>query len=97
MQDGIRQGYWTLYQAAAKGRTINKEDLPMMGAPSHIRHCIDLLRQSLMCYADTTVETREPGLNGVKGFGTEHVCKDWDELYKMFSIWQENCSWPSVL
>ena len=60
----------------------------MMANPSHIRHCIGLLRQSLMCYADTTVETKEPGLNGIKGFVKVHVCKDWDELNDMISNWQ---------
>ncbi|KAI1203724.1 S-adenosyl-L-methionine-dependent methyltransferase [Nemania serpens] len=36
----------------------------------HIRHCIDLLRQSLMCNADLTVELKNEELGGVTGFGT---------------------------
>ncbi|KAI1092133.1 S-adenosyl-L-methionine-dependent methyltransferase [Rostrohypoxylon terebratum] len=37
---------------------------------SHIRHCIDLLRQSLMCNADLTIELKDEELGGVTGFGT---------------------------
>ena len=58
-------------------------------SPAHIRHCIDLLRQSLMCCADTTVETKEEGSIGVKGFGTEHGCKDWEQLREWTSMLQD--------
>lgn len=80
MQNGIREGYWTVYQAATTSKQFEEQDLPMMASPAHIRHCIDLLRQSLMCYADTAVEVKEEGINGVKGWGTEHQCRDYEEL-----------------
>ena len=57
----------------------------MMTSPPHIRHCLDYLRQSLMCCMDTTAETKERGSNGVKGFGTEHNCKDWEQLMQWIS------------
>ncbi|MCJ1285826.1 hypothetical protein MMC26_005167 [Xylographa opegraphella] len=83
--DGIRQGYWTFYQMAAKGQKLQEEELPMMSSPPHVRHCIDLLRQSLMCHADTTVEVKEKGSDGVKGFGTTHHCRDWQQLLQWTS------------
>ncbi len=46
----------------------------------HVRHCIDLLRQTLMCNADTTLEMKRSGENGVHGFGTLHLCVDWNDL-----------------
>lgn len=46
----------------------------------HIRHCIDLLRQSLMCNADLTVELKKEELGGVTGFGTLHRCVKWPAL-----------------
>jgi len=52
----------------------------MMSSPPHVRHCLDLLRQSLMCYPDTTVEKKDEEAGGVHGFGTMHNCKKWDEL-----------------
>ncbi|KAI2607961.1 S-adenosyl-L-methionine-dependent methyltransferase [Hypoxylon sp. NC1633] len=46
----------------------------------HIRHCIDLLRQSLMCNADLVIELKNEELGGVTGFGTMHRCIDWPGL-----------------
>ena len=61
------------------------EDIPVDIRPSHIRHCIDLLRQSLMCHADTTVEVVDEKINGVHGFRTEHQCRNWNQLVKWAS------------
>jgi hypothetical protein len=33
-----------------------------------------------MCHGDTTMEIVDEDLGGVTGFGTEHHCKNWDEL-----------------
>lgn len=38
-----------------------------------------------MCSVDATVEYKEQGSNGVKGFGTEHDCKDWEQLLHWIS------------
>ncbi|EMR71355.1 putative hydroxyindole o- protein [Eutypa lata UCREL1] len=47
----------------------------------HIRHCIDLLRQSLMCNADLTIELKNEELGGVTGFGTEqHITKHYTRV-----------------
>ena len=46
----------------------------------HITHCIELLRQSLMCRPDLTLEVKNKTLGGVTGFGTGHVCLDWEQL-----------------
>jgi len=59
---------------------MNESDLPMMISPPHVRHCIDLLRQSLMCNPDLTMEEKDEEAGGVHGFGVQHRCKRWDEL-----------------
>ncbi|OHE94396.1 hypothetical protein CORC01_10324 [Colletotrichum orchidophilum] len=46
----------------------------------HIGHCIDLVRQSIICRPDLTVEVGDPAVGGVTGFGTEHQCVNWQEL-----------------
>jgi hypothetical protein len=46
----------------------------------HGRHCIDYLRQSLMCAADHTLEPVDPKLGGVTGWGVKRTCRDWDGL-----------------
>ncbi|KAK2042700.1 hypothetical protein LZ31DRAFT_623228 [Colletotrichum somersetense] len=46
----------------------------------HIGHCFDLVRQSILCRPDLTVEVGDPAIGGVTGFGTEHQCVDWQQL-----------------
>ncbi|KAI0448080.1 S-adenosyl-L-methionine-dependent methyltransferase [Xylaria telfairii] len=79
--DELRHGFYVLHeqviaysemigdrQAGTRrprtGRALQEHSL------GHIRHCIDLLRQSLMCNADLTVELKNEELGGVTGFGT---------------------------
>ncbi|KAL8733396.1 MAG: hypothetical protein Q9181_003604 [Wetmoreana brouardii] len=87
-KNGIRQGYWALHSAAIAGEKVDEDDIPMMYSPAHIRHCIDLIRHSLMCQPDTTVEVKDPEIGGVTGFGTEHQCRDWDKLMRWTREWQ---------
>ncbi|TLS29005.1 hypothetical protein PpBr36_02070 [Pyricularia pennisetigena] len=53
--------------------------------PMHIDHCIDELRQAIMCRADVTVLTSDwvdwhtkPWLN----FNVHHECVDWDSIFR---------------
>ena len=52
-------------------------------AAGHVEHCLNYLRQVILCHADTTVEPAhcmesdvgvEPASNGI---GVVHTCKDW--------------------
>ncbi|KAL8919490.1 MAG: hypothetical protein Q9208_006775 [Pyrenodesmia sp. 3 TL-2023] len=64
-------------------RAQAKEEIAEKTAdPAHVRHCIDYLRQSLMCHGDTTIEVKRAGVSGVRGSGTEHQCQDWERLRK---------------
>ena len=72
--------------AALKGEQLFEKDIPMMSSPPHVRHCIDLLRQSLMCNADRTIEIKD-NKGGVLGFGTTHQCVDWQELIHKIDAW----------
>ncbi|KAK0702002.1 hypothetical protein B0T26DRAFT_660122 [Lasiosphaeria miniovina] len=86
--NGIRQGYWAVHSAAVAGEKLNASSLPMMISAPHVRHCIDLLRQSLMCNADLTVEVKDEAAGGVHGFGEEHRCVDWSGLVGWTSAWE---------
>ncbi|KAK1979233.1 hypothetical protein LZ30DRAFT_597385 [Colletotrichum cereale] len=46
----------------------------------HVGHCFDLVRQSILCRPDLTIEVGDPAIGGVTGFGTEHRCVDWEQL-----------------
>lgn len=52
----------------------------------HVRHCLDYLRQSLMCAADSTLEPVEPDLNGVTGWTVERTCRSYTDV----KLWSEN-------
>ena len=51
-----------------------------MTRPAHVRHCIDYLRQSLMCHADTNLEPIIEELGGATGFGSEHKCRNFEKI-----------------
>lgn len=59
-----------------------------MTDPAHLRHCIDLLRQTLMCNPDLTVEVSNKELGGVTGFGTVHRCVNWGSLMTWTKNWE---------
>ncbi|RYC65091.1 hypothetical protein CHU98_g1123 [Xylaria longipes] len=80
MQNGLRRGYSANQLAASRGEKLLDENLPADLRTSHMRHCIDLIRQGLMCSGDITLEVVDPDIDGVHGFGTEHVCVDWEQL-----------------
>ncbi|KAL4908423.1 hypothetical protein BDW74DRAFT_175105 [Aspergillus multicolor] len=46
----------------------------------HITHCIDYLRQGVLCAADTTFEPTDFA-GGSSGVGVVHVCRDFEALY----------------
>ncbi|CAI6333160.1 unnamed protein product [Periconia digitata] len=76
--DSIRHSYWRYHAAAVEGKKLDENDTPFLEAGDHVRHCIDLIRQGLMCTMDLTVEKDKKA--GVRGFGTEHQCRNWDDL-----------------
>jgi hypothetical protein len=71
-----------------EGKQMNETDLPYHASGPHIRHCIDLLRNVLMCQPDLTLEVKNEELGGVTGFGTEHQCLDWRGLVDWTSKWE---------
>ncbi|KAI9644386.1 hypothetical protein NHQ30_007743 [Ciborinia camelliae] len=74
--------------AATTGPAILEDELPMMASPPHIRHCIDLIRQSLMCQPDLAIEEKDQEKGGVSGFGVEHKCKSWEQVTQWVEKWQ---------
>lgn len=61
-----------------------------MASRIHVDHCIDTLRQYIMCTADTTpifMELRPDLESGVHAdFGTFHKCRDFEAMTK----WADN-------
>ena len=63
-----------------------EEEYQFMTSPSHVRHCIDLVRNSLMCLPDLTIEVKDEARGGVTGLGLEHECIDWVGHWETYSI-----------
>ena len=55
-------------------------------AAAHVEHCLNYLRQVILCHADTTVEPghwmeTKTGVDPASdGLGVVHTCKDWKEV-----------------
>jgi len=52
----------------------------------HVNHCVDYLRQSIMCCGDTAIEGRATTFDSAHseaasdGWGVTHVCRDYGEI-----------------
>ncbi|KAK1579686.1 uncharacterized protein LY79DRAFT_672332 [Colletotrichum navitas] len=66
--------------AAAAGHHRTEHDHNHAHDMYHVGHCFDLVRQSILCKPDLTIEVGDPAIGGVTGFGTEHQCVDWRQL-----------------
>ncbi|OAA43928.1 hypothetical protein BBO_04284 [Beauveria brongniartii RCEF 3172] len=72
-----REGYYS----ALEGK-------PSQVSSAHLMHCFDYLRQTIMCFSDTTLEwlPAPPKDTGSTGWGFEHKCRDFDAI----SRWVED-------
>lgn len=58
--------------------------------PSHVNHCIELLRNTLLCHPDLTTEEARVETGGVTGFGTEHICQNWSDMLQWTKKWDSS-------
>jgi hypothetical protein len=71
--------FGNIYTALSNtGRLEPQEVKAISDEMGHTTHCLEYLRQSTMCAADTTLEPFTPNL-GLDG--TKHKCRDWDTIY----------------
>jgi hypothetical protein len=54
----------------------------MKGSPEHVLHCIEYLRLSIMCHADTNAEPVLPNIGGAIGFGAVHQCRSYENVLR---------------
>ena len=45
----------------------------------HRDHCLDYIRQALMCHADATFEPLTQA--GINGLGAVHQCRDFEKVF----------------
>lgn len=49
----------------------------------HLEHCLEALRESVMCHADLSIVTMRWGSHQavpLANWGNPHVCKNWDAV-----------------
>ncbi|KAJ7189033.1 hypothetical protein C8R46DRAFT_1157776 [Mycena filopes] len=64
-------------------------DVIVLGSPDHhTRHCLNLLRQTVLCASDTTLDPLNSE-GGTDGVGVVHVCRDWQKVYDFVEENQE--------
>jgi len=76
-QNAIRFAIWNQTMDAEKEQLHHETDI------AHLDHCVDLLRQALMCAADVTpfVWARDPRDGRLHGVTTvSHTCRDWSAI-----------------
>ena len=48
------------------------------GKLNHLFHCVDYIRQGILCRADTTLESRsESNHEHIDGYNVPHQCRRW--------------------
>ncbi|KAI0505449.1 hypothetical protein F5B22DRAFT_524948 [Xylaria bambusicola] len=77
--DIIRWGYWSAMDGVEPSHHAK---------PSHLRHCFDYLRQSIMCSADTNLEPIIENRGGVNGFGSLRKCRDFSQVSAWADKWR---------
>ncbi|KAG2035912.1 hypothetical protein BDR03DRAFT_983376 [Suillus americanus] len=68
------------------------------GPNGHSGHCLNFLRQAILCNSDTTLDPVyiNGSTAGSDGLGVTHICRDWSQVYayikenQMDSVWAEH-------
>lgn len=70
---------------ALRGLIKDRSELSALRV-GHANHCLNFLRQILLCNADMTLEPTTPTvvqqhhINVVTGIGVTHQCRDWAQV-----------------
>ena len=57
-----------------------RKDIPQALPSEHITHCLDSLRNDIMCHADDTPRYTTSTCEPVTGVGQYRQCRDWAKL-----------------
>ncbi|KAJ5245944.1 hypothetical protein N7468_000927 [Penicillium chermesinum] len=74
----------------AEGKTPPDSYLNRTGtrmAPSHIRHCFDYLRQTIICAADTNMEALDFNTHTTSGWNQPKQCRDYASVFAWAEKW----------
>ena len=83
MKNSLRRAY---YDSVGLRSAESHHSTPLTRLP-HVRHCFDLLRQEIMCAADTNLEAVSKSTGGVHGFGVQKMCRDYEAVREWAERW----------
>ncbi|KAG1882216.1 hypothetical protein F4604DRAFT_1577633 [Suillus subluteus] len=65
------------------------------GPNDHSGHCLNFLRQAILCNSDTTLDPvyTNGSTAGSDGLGVTHICRDWSQLYAYIEENQRSSVW----
>jgi len=89
----VRQNVWPNYYSQ-EGRFQNHSEKAGEPLFDHTDHCINAIRESLMCNADTTVNIWRWGIvenASVPRFDSIHTCRKWADIHSLGEKWK--ASW----
>lgn len=84
--NSLRIAYYT---ALNKNVPVQHDDHNQHDDPHHVRHCIDYIRQSLICHADSTMEPVNLTLGGSTGWNVERQCRSYADLSQWAETWRK--------
>lgn len=60
----------------------------------HVHHCLNYLRQTILCSADLTLEPEISPQEVGEGLGMTHVCRDWSKVHNLAQKnWDDYLAW----
>ncbi|KAG2362352.1 hypothetical protein BDR07DRAFT_1609564 [Suillus spraguei] len=65
------------------------------GPNDHSGHCLNFLRQAILCNSDTTLDPVyiNGSMSGTNGLGVTHICRDWSQVYAYTEENQRGPAW----
>ena len=100
-QNLIRQYTWRDHYDAHPELVEKPSDLVLdteEGLRTHVDHCVETLRLTLMCHGDTTPyvyeKMREDDILGKADFDAHHKCRKFDKLVEFFETNAVVSRWP---
>ncbi|THY37879.1 hypothetical protein D6C98_10571 [Aureobasidium pullulans] len=84
---GVLRNYTRAYEAGIP---------PPHGGHFHVKHCIEYVRQAILCTADTTLEQANAG-GSFTAQGAVHQCRDWNLVKGFLEDNRADDFHPSIL
>ncbi|TGO67406.1 hypothetical protein BELL_0894g00020 [Botrytis elliptica] len=81
VQDALRKRFYQeedLKKALIAGEDV--DNMPQHIDETHVLHCVEFLRQSVMCHADTSLQVEASYHQGILAFGTTYPCRNWWQM-----------------